>query len=114
MTANDTAGLHHTHHHYVARQWINWILAISTVLGAVAVQVLAMGAVMSTAACNTSECPKPSGFVYGLLTYGALVIAGLTLIISARTAKHPRGYLVPLTAWGLLVLDVVVLSVTFT
>jgi hypothetical protein len=114
MTVNDTAGVHHTHRHFVARQWVNWILALTTVLGAVAVQVLAMGAVMSTAACSNPNCPKPSGFVYGLLTYGALVIAGLTLVITFVTAKHPRGYLVPLTAWVLLVIDIVVLTVTFT
>jgi hypothetical protein len=114
MTVNDVAGVRQTHRHNVARQWINWILAFTTVLGAVAVQVLAMGAVMSTAACNTPNCPKPSGFVYGLLTYGALAIAGLTLVITFLTAKHRRGYLVPLTAWALLVLDIVVLTVTFT
>jgi hypothetical protein len=114
MTANDTAAVQHAHRHFVARQWVNWILAVTTVLGAVAVQVLAMGAVMSTAACSNSNCPKPSGFVYGTLTYGALAIAGLTLVITFFTAKHRRGYLVPLTAWALLILDAVMLSVTFT
>ena len=53
------------------RLWVNWLLAVSTILGAVAVQLFAMGAVMSTAACSNPNCPKPSGFVYGLLTYGA-------------------------------------------
>ena len=57
-----------------ARLWVNWLLALSTILGAVGVQLFAMGAVMSTSACSAPDCPKPSGFVYGLLTYGAPVV----------------------------------------
>jgi len=114
MTVNDTAHFHHAHHNIPARLWINWILALTTVVGAFAVQVFAMGAVMSTAACSSADCPKPSGFVYGLLTYGAFVLAGLALVVSFFTAKRRRGYLVPATAWGLLLLDVAVLSLTFS
>ena len=62
------------------RLWVNWLLAVSTILGAVAVQLFAMGAVMSTAACSNPNCPKPSGFVYGLLTYGAPVVAAVTIL----------------------------------
>ena len=66
-----------------ARLWVNWLFALSTILGAAAVQLFAMGAVMSTAACSTPDCPKPSGFVYGLLTYGAPVIAVAALTDTA-------------------------------
>jgi hypothetical protein len=114
MTVNGTAHFQHTHHNIPARLWINWILALTTVVGAFAVQVFAMGAVMSTAACSSATCPKPSGFVYGFLTYGALGIAATTLVVSFFTAKHRRGYLVPLAAWVLLVIDVAVMSLTFS
>jgi hypothetical protein len=77
------------------RLWVNWLLAVSTILGAVAVQLFAMGAVMSTAACSNPNCPKPSGFVYGLLTYGAPVVAAVAILLSFVTAGRRRGFLVP-------------------
>ncbi|GAY14159.1 hypothetical protein [Mycobacterium sp. shizuoka-1] len=97
-----------------ARLWVNWLLALSTILGAAAVQLFAMGAVMSTAACSAASCPKPTGFVYGLLTYGAPVIAVAAIVLSFFTARHRRGFLVPLVAWLLLILDVAILAVTFS
>ena len=97
-----------------ARLWVNWLLALSTILGAAAVQLFAMGAVMSTAACSAPSCPKPTGFVYGLLTYGAPVVAVAAIVLSFFTARHRRGFLVPLVAWLLLILDVAILAVTFS
>lgn len=97
-----------------AQLWVNWLFALSTILGAAAVQLFAMGAVMSTAACSTPDCPKPSGFVYGLLTYGAPVIAVAAIIVSFFTAKLRRGFVVPLVAWALLVIDVAVLAAVFS
>jgi hypothetical protein len=97
-----------------ARLWVNWLLALSTILGAAAVQLFAMGAVMATAACSTPNCPKPSGFVYGLLTYGAPLVAVLALVLSFFTAGHRRGFVVPLVAWALLILDVAILAATFS
>ncbi len=77
--------------------------------------MFAMGAVMGTAACsNPPNCPKPSGFVYGLLTYGAPVVAVAAIVITIFTAKHPRGWVVPVVAWVLIVLDVAILSATFS
>ncbi len=96
------------------RLWVNWLLAVSTILGAVAVQLFAMGAVMSTAACSNPNCPKPTGFVYGMLTYGAPVIAAVAILLSFVTAGHRRGWLVPAIAWLLLVIDVAVLAATFS
>ena len=95
-------------------RWLNWILALSTVLGAAAVELFAIGAVMGTAACSTPNCPKPSGFVYGLLTYAAPVIAVATIVVTIFTAGHRRGYLVPLVAWALIIIDVGLLTVTFS
>jgi hypothetical protein len=97
-----------------ARLWVNWLLALSTILGAAAVQLFAMGAVMSTSACSAPNCPKPSGFIYGLLTYGAPVVAVAAIVVSFFTARHRRGYLVPLVAWLLLILDVAILTATFS
>ncbi|WP_431234064.1 hypothetical protein ACQ856_05325 [Mycolicibacterium psychrotolerans] len=96
------------------RLWINWLLALSTLVGAGAVQLFAMGAVMGTAACSNPNCPKPSGFVYGLLTYGAPVIAVLAVVVTIFTAKHPRGWVVPVVAWVLLIIDIAILSATFS
>ncbi len=97
-----------------SRLWVNWLLALSTILGAGLVQLFAMGAVMSTAACSNPNCPKPSGFIYGLLTYGAPVIAVLAIVVTIFTARHPRGWLVPAVAWLLLVVDVAILAATFS
>jgi hypothetical protein len=97
-----------------SRLWTNWLLALSTIVGAAAVQLFAMGAVMSTAACSNPNCPKPSGFVYGLLTYGAPVVAVLAIVVSFFTAGHRRGFLVPVVAWILLLLDAVILAATFS
>ena len=97
-----------------ARLWVNWLLALSTILGAVVVQLFAMGAVMSTSACSAPNCPKPSGFVYGLLTYGAPVVAVAAIVLSFFTARHRRGFIVPLVAWLLLILDVAILTATFS
>ncbi|WP_218894542.1 hypothetical protein [Mycolicibacterium vinylchloridicum] len=97
-----------------SRLWVNWLLALSTIVGAGVVQLLAMGAVMSTSACSAPNCPKPSGFVYGLLTYGAPVVAVAAIVLSFFTARLPRGWLVPAVAWLLLILDVAILAVTFS
>ncbi|MEZ0354686.1 hypothetical protein [Mycobacterium sp. ENV421] len=97
-----------------ARLWTNWLLALSTLVGAGVVQLFAMGAVMGTAACSNPNCPKPSGFVYGLLTYGAPVIAVLAVVITIFTAKHPRGWVVPVAAWVLLIVDIAILFATFS
>ncbi|HEY5149096.1 MAG TPA: hypothetical protein VIJ23_04625 [Mycobacterium sp.] len=96
------------------RLWVNWLLAVSTILGAVGVQLFAMGAVMSTAACSNPNCPKPSGFVYGLLTYGAPVVAAVAILLSFVTAGRRRGILVPVIAWVLLFVDLAVLAATFS
>ena len=96
------------------RLWLNWILALSTVLGAAAVELFAIGAVMGTAACSAPNCPKPSGFGYGLLTYAPPVIAVATVVVTIFTARYRRGYLVPLVAWVLLIVDVGLLTASFS
>lgn len=98
-----------------ARLWVNWIAAVLTAAGAALVMVFAMGAVMSTAACSTAECPDlgPSGAVFGVLYYGAPVIAALTIVASIFTAGRRRGFLVPVAGWLLLALDLLALLIAF-
>ncbi|MEB3033208.1 hypothetical protein [[Mycobacterium] nativiensis] len=98
-----------------ARYWVNWVLAALTIVGAALVMTFAVGAVMSTAACSTVECPDlgPSGVLFGVLYYGAPVIAGLTILASFFTAVRPRGFLVPLAGWALLSIDLLALFVAF-
>lgn len=98
-----------------ARFWGNWILAVLTVVGAALLMVFATGAVMSTAACSTAECPDlgPGGVVFGVLYYGAPVIAALTILVSIFTARRRRGFLVPLAGWALLALDLLAFLIAF-
>ncbi|MGB5797156.1 MAG: hypothetical protein WBH51_15365 [Mycolicibacter algericus] len=98
-----------------ARLWVNWVTALLTAAGAALVMVVATGAVMSTAACSTTECPDlgPSGVVFGIFYYGAPVIAALAILISFWTAGRRRGFLVPLAGWVLLGLDLLALVIAF-
>lgn len=113
MTASNATETHPDKGHRT-RLWVNWLLALSTIAGAAVVQLFAMGAVMSTAACSAPSCPKPSGFVYGLLTYGAPVIAVVTIIVTFFTAGRHRGFLVPVIAWVLIALDIAILAAAFS
>ncbi|MGV0749441.1 hypothetical protein [Mycolicibacter minnesotensis] len=98
-----------------ARLWVNWAAALLTAAGAALVMVVAMGAVMSTAACSTAECPDlgPSGVVFGMLYYGAPVIAALTILASFFTAGRRRGFWVPVAGWALLGIDLLALVIAF-
>lgn len=96
------------------RLWVNWLLTLSTILGAAAVQLLAMGAVMSTAACSQPSCPKPTGFGYGLLIYTPPVAAAIAIVLGFFTAGHRRGFLVPMIAWAVILVDIVVLVAAFS
>lgn len=97
------------------RLWLNWALALSTIVGAVLARIFALGAVMSTAACSTAECPdlEPSGLLFSVLYYGGPVIAAVTILVSFFTAHRTWGIAVPLCGWGLLVADVAGLAITF-
>ena len=102
--------------HRRPRIWVNWALTLLTVPAAALVMIFDVGAAMSTASCSGAQCPAlgPHGLVYGVLLYGAPVIAVLTIVASFFTATHRRGFLVPL--WGLVLLlcDVAVTSMLFS
>ncbi|MGV0625439.1 hypothetical protein [Mycolicibacter minnesotensis] len=98
-----------------ARLWVNWVTALMTAVGAALVMVFATGAVMSTAACSAAECPDlgPNGIVFGVLYYGAPVIAGITILASFVTAGRRRGFIVPVAGWSLLAVDLLALVIAF-
>lgn len=96
------------------RLWVNWVLALSTAAGAAIVMIYAFGAVMSTAACSAQTCPNlgPSGIGWGVVFYGAPVVAAVTIVASFFTAARRWGLIVPLCGWALLIADIVILAVT--
>ncbi len=96
------------------RFWVNWALALLTVVGAGVVMVFALGAVMSTAACSDKQCPNlgPNGISFDVLFYGAPLVAALTIIISFFTAQRRWGFVVPVVALALLVADISIVAFT--
>lgn len=96
------------------RLWMNWALALLTVLGAGVVMAVAMGVVMSTAACSDKACPNlgPDGISFNVLFYGAPVLAVLTIVVSFFTARRRWGFMVPVSALALMIADITVLAVT--
>jgi hypothetical protein len=96
------------------RMWVNWALALLTVVGAGVVMAVALGAVMSTAACSDKACPNlgPDGISFDTLFYGAPVVAALTVVVSFFTARRRWGFVVPAVALALLIGDVVILATT--
>lgn len=96
------------------RLWVNWVLALLTVPAAAAVLIFTLGAVMSTAACSDKQCPNlgPNGISFGVLFYGAPVVAALTIVISFFTARRRWGIVVPVIALALLVIDIVIVAAT--
>lgn len=97
------------------RTVVNWLFALSTVIGAVVVEGYALLQVMGTAGCSDRICPNqgPGEFLYGLITYGAPVVAVVTIVLAFVTARRPRGWVVPAIAWALLIIAFIVLAVTF-
>ena len=79
---------------------LNWALALATILGAAALVVLAYGKVMATAACTADVCEVPSETLF-------------TVLLSFVTARRPWGIVVPVAAWVLLAVDLVLLMVSF-
>lgn len=94
---------------------VNWVLALLTLPAAALVMVFAIGAAMSVAACSAAQCPHlgPSGLVYGILFYGAPVVAVLTIIVSFVTALRRWGFVVPVFGLALLLADVVATAMLF-
>ena len=84
------------------RLWVNWVLALLTVVGAASVMVFSLAAVMSTAACSDKQCPNlgPSGISFNVLFYGAPVVALMEVpnesisaygVVDAEPVSHAGG-----------------------
>lgn len=97
------------------RGLVNWVLALLTVPAAALIMIFAVGAAMSVAACSAAHCPNlgPSGLLYGVLFYGAPVVAALTVVVSFFTAFRRRGHLVPLAGLALLLIDFAAIAIIF-
>lgn len=96
------------------RLWVNWALALLTVLGSGLVVVYFFGAVMSTAGCSEKQCQHlgPDWISPDVLLYGPPVVAALTVIASFFTAPRRWGIVVPVVALALLGADVAFLATT--
>lgn len=96
------------------RLWVNWALALLTAIGAGVAMALALGAVMSTAACSDKACPNlgPRGISFDTLFYGAPAVAAVTILLSFFTARRRWGFVVPVAALTLLIADVAILAIT--
>jgi hypothetical protein len=96
------------------RLWLNWGLALLTAVGAGVTMAVALGAVMSTAACSDKACPNlgPRGISFDTLYYGAPVVAVVTIVVSIFTARRRWGFVIPVTALALLIADMAILAVT--
>ena len=94
----------------------NWILAVATVPGAIAVVVFAYMQVLGTAGCNDQPCPRqgPGELGFTLIEYGAPIVAIVAVALSFFTARRRGGVVVPGVAWLLLVAAFVVLVFSFT
>jgi len=96
------------------RLWLNWALAVLTVIGAGAAMAVALGAVMSTAACSDKACPNlgPHGISFDTLYYGAPAVAVVTVVLSFFTARRRWGFVVPVVALALLIADMAIVTIT--
>ncbi len=96
------------------RLWVNWALALLTAVGAGLAMAVALGAVMSTAACADKACPNlgPRGISFDTLFYGAPAVAAVTILLSFFTARRRWGFVVPVVALALLIADVAILAIT--
>jgi hypothetical protein len=96
------------------RLWLSWGLALLTAVGAGITMAVALGAVMSTAACSDKACPNlgPRGISFDVLYYGAPAVAVVTIVASIFTARRRWGFVIPVTALALLIADVAILAVT--
>lgn len=95
---------------------VNWVLALATLPGAVAVVVFLYMQVLGTAGCNDQPCPRqgPGELGFTLIQYGAPVVAVAAVVLSFFTARRRGGILVPLVAWALLIVAFLVLAFSFT
>ena len=115
MTAIDRQGAHDTELGRAGRL-TNWILALATIPGAIAVVVFLYMEILGTAGCNDQPCPRqgPGELGFTIIQYGAPAVAVVTVVLSFFTARRRNGILVSVVAWLLLIAAFVVLVFSFT
>ena len=94
---------------------LNWVLALTTLLGAAAVVIYAFVQVMATAGCAAHEaCPRPGSGEAGftVIVYGAPLVAAATVALSFFTARKRNGIWVPVGGWLLILLAFVAMLLT--
>jgi hypothetical protein len=98
-----------------SRTRVNWILAILTAPGALAVVVYAYLQVLGTAGCSSGNCGGvgPGETVFGLIEYGVPVVAVVAIVLSFATARLAAGIVVPVIAWVLIAGAAFILFATF-
>jgi hypothetical protein len=94
----------------------NWVLAVATVPGAIAVVAFLYMQIMGTAGCNDQPCPRqgPGELGFTLIQYGAPAVAVIAVVLSFFTARRRGGIIVPAVAWLLLIAAFGVLAFSFT
>jgi hypothetical protein len=94
----------------------NWVLALATIPGAIAVVAFLYMQIMGTAGCNHQPCPRqgPGETGFALIQYGAPAVAVIAVVLSFFTARRRGGIIVPVVAWALLIAAAVVLALSFT
>jgi hypothetical protein len=93
--------------------WVTWVLALLTIPAAAAVLFYATGAVMSTAGCSGQTCRAPGDLAFGVMFYGAPVVAVVVLAVSLFTARRRLGFLVPVAGLALLAIDAALIGGAF-
>jgi hypothetical protein len=100
---------------HTSRAVLNWILALLTIPGAMAVVAYSYLQVLSTASCTEGACTRlgPGETVFGLIMYGSPVVPAVTIALSFLTARRARGFLVPAVAWAILLIAIAILALSF-
>jgi hypothetical protein len=95
---------------------VNWVLALATVPGAIAVVLFAYVQILGSAGCSDHTCPRrgPGELGFTLIQYGLPIVAVVTVVVSFFTARRRGGILVPAVAWLLLIAGFLVLVFSFT
>ncbi|MBI3227664.1 MAG: hypothetical protein HYZ39_21665 [Mycolicibacterium cosmeticum] len=92
---------------------VNWVLAVATIPAAAAVVGFAYMQVLGTAGCTQPDCTSLNSLGFSLIQYGVPAVAGLAVVLSFITARRRGGVLVPLAAFAVIAVAVIVLILTF-
>ena len=92
---------------------VNWVLAVATIPAAAAVVGFAYMQILGTAGCTQPDCTSLNSIGFTLIQYGVPAVAGLAVVLSFITARRRGGVLVPLAAFAVIAVALIVLTLTF-